>query len=1052
MRRSRDENPVGAGMLVTPRHVLTCAHVVRPGSALGVPAEPVFVRFQHASEHDPVPATVVPGGWHPATGADAGDVAVLELGAPAPPEAAPAPLRATDPGTWDHRFRAYGYPREHPREGVPVRGEIIGHAGREWLQVEANPHSGWGMEQGFSGSPVWDMNSQGVVGMLVARDAVTKIDRRTAYAVKVETLVRYWPELGPYVRDATTREVRERLERLLWIPLTEGGEIPRVDQVDPHDIGVSRSKYSERHGEAPYVPRHPQDDLLDAALERARFVVLAGRSKAGKSRTLFEALRRTRPDARLIVPRVDGPDRRVLDDLSRLRLPTGQDPAVLWLDDLQHYLQPDGVDLQVLDRFARRNPAVTVVATIPAKQRAALTAMENEVGRIARAVLGKAAAVELPSLLTPEDAAVARGVYPGEDFSSRGIGELMVAAPGLEQRFGDGTESCPEGWAVVKATTDWHRMGMIGPVPEVVLRELFDRYLAAHHPQLDADDACYGRALVWAREPVAGDIALVRLVRDPDGSVGFAGFPYMSEYLDTRADDPSARVPRFAWEHLARLAPAADLLAMAYTALVREESDVAEQILLRVSRSQDDRDSAAWASLMLGEIRLYQGDFSAAVALLDAASSSGQESVVPLAQVELAGVLIVTGDRVRARSLLENALRSKDPQASRLAQVGLAGLLTAEGETGRAQQLLEAVMDSGDAEAAPLARAHLGRMLTEGDSASTRASRKPGAERGKPGAAAGPGRSGPAEPSEEPWTFSRAVGESITDQITALARTNLGGLLANQGNLDRAEELLRSVVDSGQFHAAPLARTGLGELLILRGQYDEARQVLEAVLRSGHPLVIPVAQVTLGVVLLEQEEADAGLALLREVAGSDHPDQAPRAACALGEWYAVQDDGEAAAQWLGQAVASGHHDWSVAARVDLAVLCAAQGEEGTARARVLLSEAAGSGQGDQAPRAADLLGDLLVREGLVEEAERAYRAAIDSGHELWSPVARIDLAMLLAQGEEGTARARVLLSEAADCGHPQQAPRAADLLGDLLVREGLVEEAERAYRAAIDSG
>ncbi|MEU4494154.1 tetratricopeptide repeat protein [Streptomyces sp. NPDC023998] len=1052
VRRSRDENPVGAGMLVTPRHILTCAHVVRTGTALGVPEEPVFVQFQYAPEHEPVPATVVPGGWHPASGADTGDVAVLELGAPAPAQAAPAPLRTTDPGTWDHRFRAYGYPREHPRQGVPVRGEIIGHAGGEWLQVEASPQTGWGLEQGFSGSPVWDMNSQGVIGMLVARDSVTKIDRRTAYAIKVETLVRYWPELAPYVRDATTQELRARLESLLWIPLTEGGEIPRVDQVDPHDIGVSRSKYSDRPDGAPYVPRHPQDDLLDAAVAGSRFVLLAGRSKAGKSRTLFEALRRTLPGARLIVPRPDSPDRRVLDDLSRLHLPTGQDRAVLWLDDLHHFLQPGGVDLQILDRLARRQPAVTVVATIPAKQRAALTGMENDVGRIARTVLGKARAIELPPLLTPEDAVVAREFYPTEDFASRGIGELMVAAPGLEQRFNDGAESCPEGWAVVKATTDWHRMGMIGPLPAAVLRDLFDSYLTEHHPQLDADEDRYRSGLAWAREPVAGGIALVRQVRGPDGDSGYAGFPYMSEYLDTRADDPSARVPRFAWEYLSGPRPSSELLAIAYTALVREESDIAEQMLLRISRTPGDQDSSAWASLMLGEIRLYQGDFGAAVTLLDDAASSGAESVVPLAQVELAGALMVTGDRARARGLLENAMNSKDPQASQMSQVALAGLLVAQGESERAQQLLEAVMESGDAEVAPLAKAQLGRMLTEGDPSGTRTGRKPGAERGKPGTGAGAARGGPVEPLEQPWTLSRAVGESITGQITALARANLGGLLANQGNLDRAEELLRSVVESGQFHAAPLAQVSLGELLILRGLYDDAREMLEAVLRTGHPLVTPVAQVTLAIVLLEQEETARGLALLREVALSDHPDQAPRAACVLGEWFGVQEDADAAGEWLGRAVSSGHPDWSIAAQVDLAVLLLADDEEGTARARELLAEAAGCGHPEQSPRAADFLGDLLARDGHIEAAENAYRIAIDSGHRLWSLLARIDLALLLADDEEGTARARELLAEAAGCGHPEQSPRAADFLGDLLARDGHIEAAENAYRIAIDSG
>jgi tetratricopeptide (TPR) repeat protein len=1008
----------------------------------------VYVQFQFARHHEPIAATVVPEGWHPAGRHDTGDIAVLELAGHAPADAAPAPLRTTDPGTWDHRFRAYGYPREHPREGVYARGEIIGQAGDDRLLVEASPHAGWALEQGFSGAPLWDMNSQGVVGILVARDSVAKVDRRTAYAIRVEALARYWPPLAAHVRDATTAETISRLESLLWIPLTGEGEIPRVDQVDPYDIGVSRSKYSSGPDDAPYAARRQQDEELDAALADARFVVLAGRSKAGKSRTLYEALRRTLPGARLIVPRPDRPEQRVLDDLSRLNLPTGRDRSVLWLDDLHRYLQPGGLDLQVLDRLARRHPAVTVVATIPAKQRAALTAMQNDVGRVSRTVLGKALTVELPSRLTAADEAVAQQLYPGEDFTARGIGELMVAAPALEQRFDDGAESCPAGWALVKAATDWLRMGMTEAVPEAALRELFDAYLTAHDPQSDADDTLYRTGLAWAREPVAGSIALLHRV--PGEGPAYAGSPYLSEYLDTCSDDPAAAVPPLAWQYLAERQPPGDLLRTAYVALLREESEVAERMFQQIERTTDDRDGAAWASLMLGEIRLYQSDFQAAEDLLDRAVGSGVEDVVPLAQIDLAGVLTVTGERARARRLLETAVASRDPQVSQMAQVGLARLLAAQGEAEPAERLLEAVLAAGDTEVTPLAQTQLVRVLT-GASPGVRAGRGPGRPRGKPGTGGSSARGGAAEPAEQPWALSRALGESIAGQITALASVGLGGVYAHQGRLDRAEELLKSVVDSGGHHAAPHARSGLGELYLLQGRFAEAQQMFEAVLRSGHPLLSPTVQVALGIALLAQGDPETALPLLREVTELDHPDQGPRAACVLGEWYIAQEDGPAAREWLESAVGSGHPDWSHTARVDLAVVLAAESDD-VDPVWELLTEVMRSGHPEQVPRAADVLGELLARAGLPAEAEEAYQVAIDSGHREWTWLARIDLACLLAAGEGGTTRAGELLKQVMESDHPEQGPRAADLLGDLLAGAGRPAEAENAYRVAIDSG
>jgi tetratricopeptide (TPR) repeat protein len=1050
VRRSIDSDPVGAGLLVTPRHVLTCAHVVREGRAPGRPEEPVYVGFQYTSEHAPIPATVVPDGWHPPTGTDTGDVAVLELGADIPAEAVPAPLRSTEPGTADHRFRAYGYPRDHPRRGVPVRGEIVGATGREQLQVEAGPHTGYALERGFSGSPVWDMNTQGVVGMLVARDSVAKVDRRTAYAIKVEALVRYWPPLGDHVRDATTAELRGRLESLLWIPLTEDGEIPRVDAVDPYDIGVSRSKYSNRPGEARYVPREPQDQQLDAALADARFVVLAGRSKAGKSRALYEALLRTLPGARLIVPRPDGPDQRVLDDLSRLGLPTGQDRSVLWLDDLHRYLQPGGLDLQILDRLARRHPAVTVVATLPAKQRAALTAMENDVGRVSRTVLGKAHTVELPSQLGAADAAVARDLYPAEDFTTRGIGELMVAAPALEQRFDDGVESCPAGWALVKAATDWQRMGMTDPLREDTLRRLFEAYLGAHHPQFDADDALFRTGLTWAREPVAGGIALLHRVPGQDDPPAYGGSPYLAEYLDTRTDDPTAAVPRLAWGYLAEHQSSGDLLRSAYVALLREEAEVAEQIFEQVAQVTGDRDSAAWASLMLGEIHLFRGDFDQATVLLDTALASGAEDVVPLAQIDLAGVLMVTGDRARARTLLEAAVAARDPQVSQMAQVGLARLLAAQGDPEGAERLLETVLATGDIEVTPMAQAQYVRVVT-GDARGVRGGSPARRERAKPGTGTSTTRTGSAELEEQPWALSRAVGESIAGQITALASVNLGGIYANQGKLDRAEELLKSAVASGGYHAVPQAQSGLGELYMLQGRYAEAQQMAQAALDSGHPLLVPVAQVTLGIALLQQGDDARGLSLLVEVAEREHPDQGPRAACVLGEWYTAMEDATAARVWLECAVGSGHPDFAHTARVDLAFVLATQ-QDDLDGARELLAVTMGSGHFEQAPRAADILGELLAMADLDEEAEEAFRAAIASGHREWTQIARINLATLFTTRDGVTAEARALLLAAARSQSPEQGPRAADILGDYLAGEGRVREAEEAYRIAIDSG
>ena len=90
IRRSPGGQPMGAGFLVTQRHLITCAHVIRDPAGVAPPDEPVYVEFQAALGHEPIPCRVLAEAWVPDL---AYDVAVLELAGPVPEGVAPAPLR-----------------------------------------------------------------------------------------------------------------------------------------------------------------------------------------------------------------------------------------------------------------------------------------------------------------------------------------------------------------------------------------------------------------------------------------------------------------------------------------------------------------------------------------------------------------------------------------------------------------------------------------------------------------------------------------------------------------------------------------------------------------------------------------------------------------------------------------------------------------------------------------------------------------------------------------------------------------------------------------------
>ncbi|MFI2114514.1 trypsin-like peptidase domain-containing protein [Streptomyces rubiginosohelvolus] len=161
--RSTAGDVVGAGFLIAPDVVCTCAHVV--ARALGVPDETdqapdgsVDLDFPLVGGRPRARATVV--SWQ----RGGTDVALLRLdreidGA--------RPVQLVDGnGVWGHTFRALGYPSGID-DGVWASGTLRAGQGAGWVQMEAEG-AGPRIVAGFSGSPVWDDLQDGVVGMTVA--------------------------------------------------------------------------------------------------------------------------------------------------------------------------------------------------------------------------------------------------------------------------------------------------------------------------------------------------------------------------------------------------------------------------------------------------------------------------------------------------------------------------------------------------------------------------------------------------------------------------------------------------------------------------------------------------------------------------------------------------------------------------------------------------------------------------------------------------------------------------------------------------------------------
>ena len=191
---------VGAGFLVSERHVLTCAHVVAaaleiPDDTEVMPATQIRLNFPLIAPQDFSSARVV--FWRPvrSTISNASDrtedIAALELDADLPQGSHPGPIIAVD-DLWGHSFRTFGFPTAHD-DGVWACGVLRDAQANGWIQIEVDRATGYSVAPGFSGSPVWDEKAGGVVGMVVVADK--RSDVRSACMIPADTLIKAWPKL-----------------------------------------------------------------------------------------------------------------------------------------------------------------------------------------------------------------------------------------------------------------------------------------------------------------------------------------------------------------------------------------------------------------------------------------------------------------------------------------------------------------------------------------------------------------------------------------------------------------------------------------------------------------------------------------------------------------------------------------------------------------------------------------------------------------------------------------------------------------------------------------
>ena len=215
----QDGRPVGVGALVTERHVVTCAHVVNTALGLsareqGQPTGTVALDFPLARTSDrggPATLRATVERWlpPPREGAAGDDIAGLVLVDGHAPEGAAAARLAVDAPRAGRTVRVFGYPAGRP-DGGWVEAAVRGLVGGGRLQLDSD--SALRIQQGFSGSPVFDDGIDRVVGLIAS--APLGAAERDSYAIGADRLRLAWPEAlaGRWQRAGSPPRDRDRAE------------------------------------------------------------------------------------------------------------------------------------------------------------------------------------------------------------------------------------------------------------------------------------------------------------------------------------------------------------------------------------------------------------------------------------------------------------------------------------------------------------------------------------------------------------------------------------------------------------------------------------------------------------------------------------------------------------------------------------------------------------------------------------------------------------------------------------------------------------------------
>ncbi len=603
----------------------------------------------------------------------------------------------------------------------------------------------------------------------------------------------------------------------------------------------------------PYVKRDV-DDELRVAVQRGGFVLVFGPSAAGKSRTAFQSLAELPADTPLFIPEIPEGLSYLAENRDAL------EDSVLWLDDLDRFIVPGGLNAAIVDRLLGANgQGMLILATIRGE---ALSAFEGadtlSTDREARSLIRIGIDVlsqvnhriEVRSTLSAEETRSAQALS-SEDTRIRqalrhrefGFGEYLAAGPQMLNRWtAAGDSAINPGSAIISAAVDCRRAGFNKPIPREVLRSLYREYL---EPNVrDYEEAKnFEKHLQWALSRVARASSCLL----PKGD----GLYLATDYLLDRTlagVGPLSDLPisEAVWSPLIALSDTATLFPIGASAYLSGCSDVAIQAFQSGAQKNEK-----YCMNGLGIVLLQQGDNIQGVEWLKQAEAAGlTEATMNLAFYEWND-----GSQESALRRYEDLATNKQYSPAMMA---LAVIARKSNEESVEEHWFRLAAESGY----PPAMHALAQILVD-----------------------------QGENDEAKRWYLRAGAAGHLGSVTSLAKN-----YEDQGDIVNAIQTYRQAISSGDMYAISL----LGQLLERQRHFDDAEEVYRRGALAGYlPSMLDLALLLSDQGLMEQAEL-----WWRRAA----EEGAPAAMNALGNILGNRGDIKEAEAWFIKASQNGYHE------------------------------------------------------------------------------------------------------------------------------------------------